>query len=156
MLNMEDIVTVRTMGEKDVPFILDSIIKCLSNYHESIVKGMTKADTYRHLELLGLYTLNRIDTYSVFLLVHKDAPDRIVAYIIADPKENHIVFQYTKYDYRKMGLQKNFLMPLVVNFDECISVNWPTKCMLHLAEQKKVRIINKLLEKAIKDYNVCE
>ncbi len=108
-------------------------------------------DVHKHIELLALYALNRIDTYSVFIACHRNNPDRIIAYIVADPVDNHILFQYTKYDYRKMGIQKNLLLPLVVDDEKPITVNWPTKEMLKLVKANKASIINKLLEKLINE-----
>lgn len=112
---------------------------------------MNRSTTYQHLELIVLYVLSRIDTYSVFLACHKDDTNNIIGYIIADTKSNHILLQYTKYSYRKLGIQKNLLMPLVVDESEPITVNWPTKQMLLLSKAGRVEIVNKLLEKLIKE-----
>lgn len=153
-MNITDLVTIRTLDKSDIHFVLDSILQSLSKYTESIFKGMNRPDIYKHLELLALYTLNRIETYSVFLAVHKEASHEIIGYIVADPRDNHILFQYTKYSYRKLGIQKNLLMPLVVDEAEPITVNWPTKEMLKLAKDNKVSIVNKLLEKLVKESNI--
>lgn len=146
----DNIVSIRTLQKGDIHFILDSIVQSLSKYTESIFKGMNRNNIYQHLEMIALYALNRIDTYSVFLAVHKDT-DRILAYIIADPKENHILFQYTKYDYREKSIQKYLLMPLVIDIGLPITVNWPTKKMLQYAERGQVEIINKFTEKLIEE-----
>jgi hypothetical protein len=72
-----------------------------------------------------------------------------VGYIVADTKDNHIFLQYTKYSYRKLGIQKNLLLPLVVDPSLPITVNWPTKEMLKLAANNTVTIQNKFVETLI-------
>lgn len=151
MNNITDLITLRPLEQSDVHFVLDSILQCLSKYTESIVKGMNRSDAYNHLEAVALSALNRIDTYSVFLACHKDDTAIIIGYIVADPKDNHILFQYTKYSYRKLGIQKLLLLPLVTDPDLPITVNWPTKEMLKLAAKGTVKIRNRFTEKLIEE-----
>lgn len=150
-MNIIDLVTIRTMNQSDIHFLLDSSIQSLSKYTESIFKGYTRENIHSHLEFIVLYALKRVDLYSVFLCVHKDSPEDIIGYIVADTTSNHILFQYTKYSYRKLGIQKNLLMPLVVDEKEFVTVNWPTKQMLLLAKQNKIQIVNKFVETLIKE-----
>jgi hypothetical protein len=137
------------MEQADVHFILDSVLQSLSKYTESTFKGMNRTNIYEHLEMITLYALNRIDTYSVFVACHKDDSAIILAYIVADTNDNHILYQYTKYSYRKLGIQKHLLMPLVVDMTQKITVNFPTKEMLKLGE--KIEIRNLFTEKLIKE-----
>lgn len=150
-MNITDLVTIRTLNNSDVHFILDSSIQCLAKYTESLFKGMNRTNIYKHLEMIVLYALNRIDTYSVFLACHKDDTNQIIGYIVADTHSNHILLQYTKYSYRKLGIQLNLLMPLVVDPTDTITVNWPTKEMLKLAKTNRVEIANKFVDSLIQE-----
>ena len=149
--DITDLISIRALQKSDVHFILDSIMQSLSKYTESIFKGVNRTNIYHHLETIALYALNRIDTYSVFLACHKDDTDIILGYIVADPKDNHVLFQYTKYSYRKLGIQKYLLMPLVLDTALPITVNWPTKEMLKLAAVNKVEIMNKFTERLVEE-----
>ncbi|MCW3101172.1 MAG: hypothetical protein JWL77_6790 [Chthonomonadaceae bacterium] len=150
-MNITDLISIRALQKSDVHFILDSSMQCLSKYTESIFKGMNRNNIYKHLEIVALYALTRIDTYSVFVACHKDDSNNILGYIVANPKDNHILLQYTKYSYRKLGIQKLLLMPLVVDESVTITVNWPTKEMLKLAKAERVEIVNRFTEKLIED-----
>lgn len=147
--SISDLISIRPLQATDVHFLLDSIMNCLSKYTESIFKGYSHNNIYHHLETIALYALNRPDRYSVFIACHKDDSDIILAYVVADPRDNHILFQYTKYSYRKLGIQKHLLMPLVVDSSLEITANWPTKEMLKLAQAGKIQIVNKFMEKLI-------
>lgn len=149
--SITDLISIRPIQKSDVHFILDSTMNCLAKYTESIFKGMNKSHIYNHIEMTAIYALNRIDTYSVFVACEKEDSDKILAYIVADPKDNHILFQYTKYSYRKLGIQKLLLMPLVLDESLPITANWPTKEMLKLAKENRVEIVNKFTEKLIEE-----
>lgn len=150
-MQLNDYLSIRTLNSKDIHFLLDSSISCLSKYTESIFKGQQHSDIFRSLELILLYVLNKVDTYSVFLACMAEDSDQIVGYIVADTTTNHILFQYTKYTYRRLGIQKNLLMPLVIDESLPITVNWPTKEMLKLVKANKITITNKLVDKLIKE-----
>jgi hypothetical protein len=126
-------------------------MRCLGKYTESIFKGMNKQRIYNHLETLAIFALNKVDTYSVFIACEKEDSNRIIGYIVASPKDNHVLFQYTKYTYRQLGIQKYLLLPLVTDDSQVITVNWPTKEMLKLARENRVEIVNKLVEKLIEE-----
>ncbi len=145
--SITDLISIRPIEQADLHFILDSAIQCLSKYTESIFKGMTHDNIQKHLELLVLYVLNNPQYFSVFVAVHKDDSSQILAYVIADTSQNHVLFQYTKYSYRKLGVQKFLLMPLVTDPALPITVNWPTKEMLKLTKLGKVEIIPKLIDR---------
>jgi hypothetical protein len=151
MNSITDLISIRAIEKSDVHFILDSTMQCLAQYTESIFKGVNRSHIYNHIEMTAIFALNRIDTYSVFVACHKDDSHQIIGYIVADPKDNHILFQYTKYSYRKLGIQKYLLMPLVVDESQPIKVNWPTKEMLKLAKAGKIQIINRFAEKLIEE-----
>jgi hypothetical protein len=143
--DITDHVTIREAYQKDLNFILDSSITCLAQYKESIVAGMNRLSAHNHLEIIIKYLLSGIDT-SIFICTHKEDTDSIIGYIVADAKTNHIYLQYTKYAFRKLGIQKNLLMPLVVDFDKPITVQWPTKEMLKLYKLGRTCVNNQCLE----------
>ncbi len=151
MLNLIDLIQIREFRKEDINFILDSSIQCLSKYTESIVKGMTRQESINHLEKIVLYILNRRNV-NTFICTLSEDPNYIVGYIVGDPSINHIYLQYTKYSYRKLGIQRNFLIPLCLeNPLEDITVNFPTKEMLKLQKVNKVIIINRLIEQLIEE-----
>lgn len=137
--SLVDLINVRELEVNDINFILDSSIQCLRRYTESITKGMTKADAIDWLETYILYALQRLN-YSVFIACEKDDSNSIVGYIIADTTKNHIFLQYTKYAFRQLGIQKNVLLPLVIDPNKPITCNWPTKQSLQMADKGKLRI----------------
>lgn len=139
-MSIVDLVNIRELTPEDVNFLLDSSIQCLSKYTESIVKGQTKSDAIRYLETLVLFALHRMP-YSTFIACQRDEPNNIIGYIVADVEKNHIFLQYTKYNYRGLGVQKNLLLPLVVDPAASITVQWPTKEMLKLEKLDKIQIV---------------
>lgn len=148
MSTIDNFVSIREMQADDINFLLNSSLLCLTQYTESIVKGQDKATAYQHLEKLILYALNRMD-YSTFIACDKHDSQKIIGYIVADTKINHILLQYTKYSYRKLGIQKNLLLPLVADPNEPITVNFPTKEMLKLVNEGRVAVCNKVVEQLI-------
>lgn len=149
-MSISDLISVREFRPKDLNFILDSSLQCLSKYQESIFKGWRKRDIYQHIEKLVLFVMNDIN-YSTFICCLKEDSEYIIGYVIGNPTTNHIFLQYTKYSYRKLGLQKNFLLPLVVDFNEPISANFPTKEMLKLEKSDRITIVNKMIEQLMND-----
>lgn len=145
---INDLVNIREFTKTDLNFILDSSLQCLSKYTESIVKGQSKDTAYKYLEKIVLYALNYMD-YSVFIACHKKDSDNIIAYIIADPKSNHIFLQYTKYSFRKLGIQQLLLLPLVIDPVNEATCNWPTKEMLKLVKSGKISIKDRFVEEII-------
>jgi len=149
MLDLTKIISIREFKHSDINFILDSSIQCLSRYKESIVKGLTNQDAFKHLEVVILDILNSPSS-NIFICVLNDDPDHIIGYIVGNPASSHIYLQYTKFNYRTFGIQKNFLIPLCLGEEsQGITVNFPTKEMLKLAAKGKVRIINKHYEDLI-------
>ncbi len=158
---IQDLVSVRQLEAADLPFLLNSSITCLSKYTESFAKGYNPIYFAKLVEKQMLYVLNDTNV-STFICSNKDDSQSIIAYIIANTKLNHIYFQYTKYAYRKMGIQKHMLLPLVTDPELRISVQWPTKEMLRLVKrnsgwmrrdgslvESKVQIENKLVEQLL-------
>jgi len=145
MQSLKDLVTVREVELNDLPFILDSAITCLSKYTESFIKGYTPEYARNYLEKIVLYILNN-SNYSCFVCTHKNDTDSVISYCIANPHTNHIFFSYTKYAYRKLGIQKLMLLPLLVDFNSKLTVQWPTKEMLKLQRIGKIYIENKVFE----------
>jgi hypothetical protein len=139
-MSIVDLVNIRELTKDDVNFLLDSSIQCLSKYTESIVKGQNRANAIQYLETIILYALHKMP-YSIFIACDRDDPNNIIGYIVADTEKNHIFLQYTKYTYRGLGVQKNLLLPLVVDPSLPITVQWPTKEMLKLEKVNKIQIV---------------
>lgn len=151
-MNLLDLINIRPLESADLNFILDSSVKCLSKYNESMFKGWSTKDTCVHLEKCVLYFLSS-PTYTTWIACHKDDDQQILSYIVADISTNHIALQFTKYAYRKLGIQKYMLLPLVVDPDRPVSVNYQTREMLKLQRQGQVRIYNKLVEELLGERN---
>lgn len=150
MDNITDMVSVRQIELTDLPFILDSSVACLTKYTESFVKGYSPEYAKFHIENIVKSVLNDTD-YSCFICSHKDNSNAIIGYLISNPHINHIFFQYTKYAYRKLGLQKTLLLPLLVDKESRITVQWPTKEMLKLQKQGRIYIENRILDKFLEE-----
>lgn len=147
-MSIIDLVNVRELAKEDLNFIISSFIQSLSKYTESIVKGQTKEAIVSYLEKMILLSLTEMG-YSTFIACHKEDSDNIIGYIIADPETNHIFFNYTKYNYRKLGIQEHLLFPLVIDPAQAITCNWPTKEVLKKLPQNTITICNKFVEKLI-------
>lgn len=143
MDSLIDLVNIREMRLQDLNFILDSSVKCLSKYHESMFKGWDHKTTCQYLEQVVLHILSS-SQYSTFIACHRDNEDQILAYIVADSSSNHVLLQFTKYVYRKLGIQKEFLLPLVTDASLPLTCNYQTREMLKLARVGKTSIIDKL------------
>lgn len=148
MTTIDNLVSIRELTKEDLPFVLNSSILSLCQYKESIVKGYTKQQAYSYIEKLVMFGLTKMG-YSIFIASRKDDSNDIVGYIVADSDNNHIFLQYTKNLYRKLGIQKHLLLPLVIDPDRTITVNWPTKEMLKLVLLERVQVQNKLVESLI-------
>lgn len=136
---LKDRVNIREVTSEDLNFILSSSVSCLSQYTESLFKGMERPEIYEFLNKFIVQALHSLD-FSVFVVSHKDDENQIIAYIVANPETNHIFLQYTKYVFRGLGVQKELLLPLVIDTSKPITVEWPTKEMLKLKKQNKVSI----------------
>lgn len=134
-----DLVSVRELEVGDVNFILDSSIQCLRRYTESVSMGMGLVESVQYLETTILYALQRMG-YSIFIACEAEESNNIVGYIVADTTKNHIYLQYTKYAFRGMGIQKDILLPLVVDPTKPLTYNWPTKAVLKLVKQQKAKV----------------
>ena len=144
-----NLVSIRELKFDDLKFILGTFIANLSCYTESIAKGYTKEYSKEHFErqiLLALTGIPEVLEYSVFICCQKDDSDDIVSYLIGCPKTNHVFFSYTKYAFRKLGIQKLLLLPLIIDFDKPITVNYPTKDTLRMVKEGKVEIKNLFLD----------
>ncbi len=147
-MNLIDIINIRELKPADLNFILDSSIKCLSKYNKTMFRGWNHKDIAAYLEAVFLHILSE-DTYTVFLAVTKEDENNILSYIIADTKSNHVLWQFTKYAYRKLGIQKNFLIPLVTDPSLPITVNFQTNEALKMQRNGIVSIVNKHVQDLI-------
>lgn len=143
--SITDLISIRPIKIEDLHFILDSSISCLTKYTESIVKGYSYEYAHKLLEKIILKGLNDPNN-SIFIACLREDENHILAYIVANPKTNHIFLQYTKYNWRPFDIQKLFLLPLVLDFNSKITVNWPTKEMLKLQKQGILQIENRFIE----------
>lgn len=126
-----NIVNVRMVEKEDINFLFNSFIRCLTGYQKELFLGWKHKDLTDYLEYLLIWVLNQSD-YSVFIASLKEDSSHIIGYIIANSSTNEIFFQYTKYGYRKLGVQKLLLMPLCIKDDEMVTINWATKEMLRV------------------------
>jgi len=144
-MSLNDQVNIRQLELTDLNFILASSIKCLTQYTDSIYKGWDKKDLYKHLEKVILFGLSKCN-YSVFIACDVKDSDHIIGYIVGNHESNHIFLQYTKYSYRKLGIQKHLLLPLLVDYANPITVNWATKEMKKAVKIGKISIQDKFTE----------
>ena len=141
---LQDSVNIREVTSEDLNFILSSSVSCLSQYTESIFKGWDRKDIYEFLNKFIISSLHQLD-FSIFIASHKDDSNQIIGYIVANPETNYIYLQYTKFVFRNLGVQKQLLMPLVIDTSKPITVAWPTKEMLKLKKDDKVKIYNQTI-----------
>jgi len=144
-MSITNLVSIRELTKEDLNFIIGSSVQSLSKYTESIVKGQDKDTAYTSLEKQVLFALCCMK-YSTFIACDRVDSNLIMGYIVADTKNNHILLQYTKFNYRGLGIQQNLLLPLVIDPTLPITVNWPTKEMLKLTRLGKLKIQNKFTE----------
>lgn len=149
---LQDLVTIRELHTSDVKFLLASSLQSLIQYLDSTYKGYDKATLYSEIETKILYALNKLG-YSVFVACEAEDTDHIIGYIVAHVKKNHILLQYTKYAYRQLGLQKNMLLPLVIDSDQPVTVQWNTKSMVKLHKLGKISVKDVLSEQMIEALN---
>jgi hypothetical protein len=141
---LQDSVNIREVTSDDLNFILSSSVSCLSQYTESIFKGWDRKDIYEFLNKFIISSLHQLD-FSIFIASHKDDSNQIIGYIVANPETNYVYLQYTKFVFRNLGVQKQLLMPLVIDTSKPITVAWPTKEMLKLKKDDKVKIYNQTI-----------
>lgn len=141
---LQDSVNIREVTSEDLNFILSSSVSCLSQYTESIFKGWDRKDIYEFLNKFIISSLHQLD-FSIFIASHKDDSNQIIGYIVANPETNYVYLQYTKFVFRNLGVQKQLLMPLVLDTTKPITVAWPTKEMLKLKKDDKVTIYNQTI-----------
>lgn len=155
MTTIDNLVSIRELAKEDINFLIHSSLSCLTKYKESITKGQNHKESYQTLEKIILCGLTSMG-YSIFIACHKEDSNNIIGYIVADSTDNHVFLQYTKYTYRKLGIQKNLLLPLVIDPSLPVTVNWPTKEMLKLSAYDKVIIHNKFTESIIEKLFISE
>lgn len=141
---LHDSVNIREVTSEDLNFILSSSVSCLSQYTESIFKGWERKDIYEFLNKFIIASLHQLD-FSIFIASHKEDSNQIIGYIVANPETNYVYLQYTKFVFRNLGVQKQLLMPLVLDFSKPVTVAWPTKEMLKLKKDNKVKIYNQTI-----------
>lgn len=146
-MGLFEYVSIRTVTVNDVNFILSSSYHSLLSVRTSLFKCWREKNISDYVEKLIIAAINNLN-YSVLIACHKDDSNRILGYIVADPNKNHILLQYTKFDFRGLGLQK-MLMPLLIKFDETITVQFCTCEMRRLANMGKIEIKNVFQESLI-------
>ena len=144
-MSLIDLVNIRQLELADLNFILSSSTKCLTQYINTTYKGWDKPELTKHLERIILFGLSKCN-YSVFIACDSKDSDHIIGYIVGDTITNHIFLQYTKYAYRKLGIQKNLLLPLVIDSTQPHTVEWNTKEMVKIQKLNRIKIHAKLVE----------
>jgi hypothetical protein len=147
-VSLQDLVTIRELQTSDIKFLLASSLQSIIQYLDSTYKGYNKATLYKEVETKVLFALNKLG-YSVFMAVHSQDSEHILGYIVAHTEKNHVLLQYTKYAYRKLGIQKNLLLPLVIDGEQPITVQWNTKEMVKLHKASKLEVKDVLTEQLI-------
>lgn len=146
-----DLVNVRELHASDLNFILSSSIKCIQSYQSKLYPGHGIRDLYVHLEKIILAAIKH-PTTSIMIACDRNDSDHIIGYIMTNIKCNHIYLQYTKYAYRKLGVQKYVLMPLLIDELQPISCEWATKEMVKLVKLGKIKINGEFMESLIDSY----
>lgn len=144
-MTLTDSINIRLLQQSDINFILSSSIKCLLIHKDSLFKGWNQDNLSFFLEKSILKILNKPDI-SVFIACDRENEDHIFAYIVADPKLNHIYLQYSKYAYRNLGIQKHLLIPLVINQTEPITIQYATHKVLPYIRSDRLFVYDHLME----------
>lgn len=74
----------------------------------------------------------------------KNDPEILFAFLMASRTENHIFFNYTKYLYRQIGIQSQMLMPILIDKNSPITVNFTTPNSMKWKIKNQVKIVDKL------------
>jgi len=149
-MSLTDSINIRLLKQSDINFILSSSIKCLLQYKDSLFIGWESDDLAQHLERTILHILTKYDC-SIFIACSRDDEDHILGYIVAATNSNHILLQYTKYSYRKLGIQLHMLMPLVLDFGYQFTVQWGVRDMVKLFRVGRISVKDKLMEHYIEN-----
>ena len=145
-MSLHELVTIRQLELADLNFILSSSVKCLSQYDSTLFKGWDKQTLCKHLEKIILFGLSKCG-YSIFIACDAKDSNHIISYLVGNPQTNHIFLQYTKYTYRKLGIQKNLLLPLIIDPAKLCTVEWGTKEMIKLHKANKIDVKHEFVEK---------
>lgn len=149
-MSIIDLVNVRQLQSSDLNFILSSSIKCIQSYSKKLYPAHGVRELYEHLEKVILSALHHSD-YSILIACNKDDSDQIIGYLMTSLKSNHIYLQYTKYAYRKLGLQKYVLLPLLIDESKPSTVEWATKEMIRLVNKQAITVKHQYIEQLIKE-----
>jgi hypothetical protein len=134
-----DLINVREVKPEDLRFLMDSAVRNLKLYMDDFLAGRDVNDLIKDVETTFVTGINKLG-YTVLVACDKDDEDSIYGYCMADTKNNHIVYNYTKYHYRLLGLQKYVLMPLLIDFKSPVTVQYPTAEALRAVKNGKVTI----------------
>lgn len=146
-MGLFELVNIRQVKVEDVNFILSSSYRSLLSVRTSIFKCWREKNIGDYLEKMIIASINNLD-YSILIACHKDDTDHILGYIVADTNKNHILLQYTKFNFRGLGLQA-MLMPLVIDKEKTITVQFCSSEMKKLANAGKIEIKNVFQESLI-------
>ena len=149
-MSIIDLVNVRQLESTDINFILSSSIKCLQAYSKKLYPAHDVRPLYEHLEKVILSAMHH-PSYSILIACNKDDSEQIIGYLMTNPQTNHIYLQYTKYAYRKLGVQSHILMPLLLNEGRPITVEWATKEMIRLKNENRLTVNSQYIEQLIEE-----
>jgi hypothetical protein len=113
-LALIDVVTVRAVEPDDITFILSTINHWASRRTSDLWRGWAEDEIYHHMHTLLLWALGQ-GGYQALIACHRDNSSTILGFLIAHFESNHIFCQYTKFDFRRLGIQKYLLMPTLVD-----------------------------------------
>ena len=83
--------------------------------------------------------------FDVIVACDKNDSEIIFAFLMASRSENHIFFNYTKYLYREIGIQSQLLMPILIDKNLPITVNFTTPSSIKWKMKNQIKIIDKLM-----------
>lgn len=148
--DIQDYISIRTVeNDDDIKFIKSTIHTCIHNNRHYMYRATLHEDTKAHIDKSMAIALKGIPgkmNNSIFLACSSEESSTIYAFIIADPILNHIYFNYTKYAFRELGIQKNFLLPLVIDPTRRVTNNYATDKSCKYAKQYQVQVIDKVVE----------
>ena len=150
-----NLVTVRELQASDLNFILSSSIKSIQSHASKLYPATPVRELYEHLEKIILCAF-AMPNYSILIACHKDDSDHIIGYLMVDQSKNHVFLQYTKYAFRKLGVQKHVLLPLLVSIESPITYEFATKEAVKLSKKLPVIVKSLFTEQLLEYYLKAE
>jgi hypothetical protein len=136
-------VSIREYNDKtDRNFCLTPIIQHFSYHSRRFFTHWTDTDQTEYMT--AIYN-TAINFYDGVVACDKNDPEILFAFIMGSRLENHIFYNYTKYLYRGIGIQSQMLLPILIDRNSPITVNFTTPTTIKWKCRNQVRIVDKLL-----------